>query len=331
MPIYYIDYIPTHTKGNVEIQRHKKMRVDRLLSMLLIISKKGTVTGKELAEHFEVSLRTIYRDIEKLGEAGIPIAAIGGKGGGYYIMENFNVANLFLNKEEAHTFMAVMDNLSFLFGKNEKFNDIVLKFENTYKHEKSKTEKLSINMSHFSMETELTEYLFQMNKAMEEDKLLVFDYCNRSMEYAERTVEPVQIAFSSGQWYLVAFCRYRNDYRRFKLVRIRNLKMGDRFEKRDISKEEIEKIFKDNYHRQSIQVTLKFTEQIGEQLTEHFHKDTIKKTEDNQFIVVDHFPHEDGLIRFILSFGKECEVVEPRYLREELKEYVKELLLSYND
>jgi predicted DNA-binding transcriptional regulator YafY len=297
--------------------------------MLLIISKKGMVTGKELAEHFEVSLRTIYRDIEKLGEAGIPIASIGGKGGGYYIMENYNVDNLFFKKDEASTFMAIMNNLNFLFGKNTKFNDMVLKIENTYKREKN-TDKLSINMSHFSMESELKEYLFLMNQAIEENKLMVFDYCNRQMEYFERTVEPVQITFAAGQWSLVGFCRYRNDYRKFRLVRIRNLKMGDSFEKRDITKEGIEEIFKESYRKHSIRVTLKFSNRMGKRLTEYFQETDIQETEDNQYIVVDHFPYDEGLLKFILSFGKECEIVEPLYLRNELKEYIKELLLPYN-
>lgn len=307
------------------------MRVDRLLSMLLVIAKKGTVTGRELAEHFEVSLRTIYRDIEKLGEAGIPIAAAGGKGGGYYLMEGYNVDNLFLKKEEAHTFLAVMNHLSFLFGKNQSFNDIVLKFENAYKQAQGKTDKLNISMSHFSMEEELKEYLFLMNKAIEEHKLLVFDYANRRMEQAQRTVEPLQISFSAGHWYLVAFCRIRNDYRRFKLVRISHLRVGDHFDKRDISKEALEQVFEESYRRNSIRVTLQFANRIGGQLTEHFHREKIRKTEDNQYIVEDDFPYEDGLLKFILSFGKDCEVVKPLYLREEVKKYVQELLLSYND
>ncbi|MED4582868.1 YafY family protein [Brevibacillus choshinensis] len=297
--------------------------------MLLIIAKKGTVTGKELADHFEVSLRTIYRDIDKLGEAGIPIASIGGKGGGYYLMENYHVDNLFLNKKEAHTVMEVMNNLSLLFGKDKEFNDSVLKIENTYKQDKN-ANKLSINMSHFSMERELKEYLFLADKAIEENKLLVFDYINRSMEYFERAVEPVQIAFTDGQWYLIAFCRKRNDYRRFKLVRIKNLRMGNIFDKRATSTEEIQKIIEESYQERGITVTLKFSSRMGEQLPEHFPKENIHQTEDNQFIVVDQFPYEEGLLKFILSFGKECEIIEPRYLREELMEYVKELLLPYN-
>lgn len=307
-----------------------KMRVDRLLSMLLILSKKEMVTGKELAEHFEVSLRTIYRDIEKIGEAGIPIASIGGKGGGYYLMENYQVDNLFFNESEAHTFMAVLNNLDLLFGKNERFNDIVLKLENTYKQEKRDSDKWSIQMSHFSMEKELKEYLFLMNQAIEESKLLVFDYINREMEYSEREVEPVHIAFVSGQWYLVGFCRKRNDYRRFKLVRIRKLRVDTSFHKRETSWEEIEKIIEESYGKRGIKVTLRFSHRIGEQLTEYFSKEAIRKTEDDHYMVVAQFPYEEGLLKYILSFGKECEVIEPLFLREELKEYVKELMNFYN-
>jgi len=307
------------------------MRVDRLLSILLIISNKGMVTGKELAEHFEVSIRTIYRDIEKISEAGVPIASIGGKNGGFYIMENYNLDNLFLNKKEVQPLMSIMNNLKLLFGNNEQFNNIILKFENVYKKEIFEYDKLSINMSHFSMEDELKEYLFLINKAIEESRLLEFYYINRRMEYYERIAEPIQIKFDQGSWYLIAFCRIKNSYRMFKLVRIRNLKLGRNFIKKDISKEEIEKIFDEGYSNKSIKVKLKFTCKIGEQLKEYFSKDKIKILEDGEFIVEDFFPYEEGLIKFILGFGKECEVIAPKYLKEETKEYLKELLEKYND
>jgi predicted DNA-binding transcriptional regulator YafY len=307
------------------------MRVDRLLSMLLIISNKGMVTGKELAEHFEVSIRTIYRDIDKICEAGVPIAAVGGKGGGYSIMENYNLDNLFLNRNEIRELMPLMDNMKFIFGKKQQFNDIILKFENLYKEEEIKNTKLSINMSHFSMENELKEYLFLMNKAIEESRLLEFNYINRRMEYSQRIAEPSQIAFNYGEWYLSAFCRSRNDYRKFKLVRMRNLKLGDYFTKKDISKEELKKIFNEAYNKKSIKVVLRFTNRIGEQLKEYFPKENIKKLEDDSFIAWDLFPYEEGLIKFILGFGNDCEVVEPHYLREETKRYLKELLKKYSD
>lgn len=307
------------------------MQVDRLLSILLIISNKGKVTGKELSEHFEVSLRTIYRDIDKLCQAGIPIASIGGKGGGFYIIENYNLDKLFLNKKEVHALIPLMDSLEVLFGKNEHYNDIVLKLKNSYNNENCKNDNISINMSHFSMKDELKDYLFLINKGIDESRLLIFDYINRNMEYSERITEPIQVGYDNGDWYLTAFCRKRNDYREFKLVRIRNLKLGDNYVKRNISKNELQKIFYTGYKEKSIIVKLKFTNKIGNQLTEYFVKDKIKKLEDGSFIVEELYPFEEGLIKYILSFGRECEVIEPQYLRDEIKKYIKELLIKYND
>lgn len=302
-----------------------------MLSILIIITQKGLVTGRELAEHFEVSLRTIYRDIEKISEAGVPIAAAGGKGGGYYIMENYNLNNLFFNKKEIEPLIAVMENLKFLFGKNQQFNDIVLKFETLQNNRNKECESLSINISHFSMEQELREYLFLINKAIEDNRLLEFEYINRRMEYSKRIVEPIQIKFASGHWYIIAFCKTRNDYRMFKLIRIRNMNLAGSFIKRTISKEELEKIFKDSYEKNSILVTLKFSSRIGEQLSEHFSKETIKTLEDGTFIVEDFFPDDEGLKKFILSFGGECEVMAPRKLRDDMLEYIKKIYIKYND
>jgi len=307
------------------------MRADRFLSILIILSQKGLVTGKELAEHFEVSLRTIYRDIEKISEAGIPIAATGGKGGGYYIMENYNLNNLFFNKKEIEPLLAIMDNLKFLFGNNKQFNDIVLKFDTLRNSEEQEYDKLSIDMSHFSMEKDLREYLFLLNKAIEESRILEFEYINRKMEYAKRIVEPIQIEFTSGHWYITAFCRIRKDYRRFKLVRIRNMKLGKNFIKNPISQEELEEIFNKSYEENSILVTLKFSNEIGEQLSEYFSKDKIKLLENGEYIVEDFLPEDEGLKKFILGFGNNCEVIAPSKLRKEMSEYIKDIYSKYKD
>lgn len=307
------------------------MRTDRLLSILIIISQKGLVTGKELAEHFEVSLRTIYRDIDKISEAGVPIAAEGGPGGGYYLMENYNLNNLFFNKKEMEPLIAVMDNLKFLFGKNAQFNDIVMKFEAVQDGEGTKQEKLSIDMSHFSMEQELRDYLFLINKAIEESRVLEFNYINRKMNNSLRVVEPIFIDFSDGQWYVIGFCRIRKDYRRFKLVRIRNMKLGVSFIKTTISKEELRKLFRMSYEKSSILATLEFTNKIGESLSEYFTKDKIKALEDGTYIVEDLFPDDDGLKKFILSFGSECEVIAPLKLRKDMQSYIKNIYSKYRD
>jgi len=307
------------------------MRAERFLSIIIIISQKGLVTAKELAEHFEVSIRTIYRDIEKIGEAGVPIAATGGKGGGYFIMENYNLNSLFFNKKEIEPLIAVMENLNFLFGNNQQFNDIVLKFETLRNSDKEKSEKLNIDMSHFSMEQELREYLFLINKAIEDNRVLEFEYINRKMEYLNRVVEPIYIEFTGGQWYIIAFCRIKNDYRKFKLVRVRNLKLSNSFVKRQVSREEILKVFYESYEKNSILVKFKFSSKIGEQLSEYFVKDKIKLLENGTYIVEDFFPDDEGLKKFILGFGKDCEVMAPAKLRNEMTKYIKKIYSKYND
>ena len=186
-------------------------------------------------------------------------------------------------------------------------------------------------MSHFSMEDELREYLFLINKAIEESRLLEFQYINRKMEYLKRVAEPIQIEFTDGQWYITAFCRIRKDYRKFKLVRVRNLKLGDSFIKKNISKEEIKRIFRKSYEVNSILVTLKYSNKIGEQLSEYFSKDKIRLLDDNTYIVEDSFPDDEGLKKFILGFGDECEVIAPEKLRKEIGIYIKNIYSKYND
>lgn len=308
------------------------MQDSRLLSMLLIISDKKMVTAKDLANHFEVSIRTIYRDIEKLCISGVPIASIGGKGGGYYLMENYNIENLFLNKNEANTFLSVVNSLDFIFGKNKQFNNILLKIKNTYKDEIfNENNKLKINLSHFSMEQELKEYLLFIDEQIESNHLIIFDYINRRLEYECRTVEPIQLSFSSGQWFLVAYCLNRNDYRKFKLTRMRNLCVGSIFEKKEISNAQLEEIFSSGFKQRSIEVILKFPKKTGFHLTEHFTKEEISINQDEDYIIKAYFPYDEGLIRFILTFGNSCEVLQPLELRKDLQKYLLEMAIKYND
>lgn len=305
------------------------MSVDRLMSLMLILTTKGTVTAEELSNHFEVSIRTIYRDIDKLCEAGVPISAISGVGGGFKIMDGYSIDDLFINKNEMQPLLEVMDNLNVLFGKNNNFNDIVLKMRNTY-DKKFNNRTLNINLSHFSMEEELKQYLYEINKAIEHSKVLEFEYINRRMERERRVVEPIYISYTEGQWYLAAFCRVRNDYRKFKLVRIRDLKVNGKFIKKEIDKDTLEKIFDAGFIKKSINITLRFSERIGDQLEEYFDKKDIKKEEDGRSLVNSSFPREEGLIKFILNFGNDCEVLYPKEIREEIKNYIKNLLEIYN-
>lgn len=305
------------------------MSKDRLLSILLVLLRKGKLTGGELAEHFEVSVRTIYRDIDKLSAAGVPVAALGGKAGGFYLLDNYRLEHMVYNTSEKNTMLTMLTSLNVLFGKNKQFNDIVLKFENAYRNEPLAGHRLMIDMSHSNLEPELQEYIFTINQALETSKLLIVHYINRNLESAERIVEPIRLEFVAGQWFVAGFCRNRMDYRRFKLVRIKSMRLGDYFCPRNLSEVELDEIFRRSYSQKNIKVKLRFSERIGGQLTEYFLKSQIEKNKEGGFLVEADFPYEEGLFKFILGFGGDCEVLEPTDVRQAVISYLEHILGKY--
>lgn len=304
------------------------MKVERLLAIIIIMSQRGMVRAKDLARDLEVSERTIYRDIESICEAGIPVASMGGNGGGYYLMENYNLDNIFLNKDELGPLTSVVENLTELFGKDSKFKDILIKINGLKENTKEQC-SFQIDLAHFTMKKELKDYLCLADKAISESKLLIFDYVNRRMEWERRVVEPYEVEFSDGQWYIIGYCRSRKSFRIFRIVRIKSMALGENFEKKTITYEEINKILNKGYEEKSILVTLKFSERIGSHLCEHFSKEKIQHLKEGGFLVKNSYPDDEGLLKFILNFGVDCEILEPVELRTRVKEYIKSVADKY--
>jgi len=233
------------------------------------------------------------------------------------------------NKSELKTFLALADSLNESFGNKNNFKEILLKIKGT-QEEKLKQRDLKINLSHFSLDEEIKQYLYIINNALEKNNLLVFNYINRNFEKRERTVEPIKLIFEDGNWWLIGYCRLRKGYRSFKLLRIQNLEKGDIFEKRNFSEEEILKIFRKQFMDNSIKIKFRFSKKSGKRLTEYFKKEKITEKEDG-FYVVEHYPDDEGLIKAILSYGKECEVIYPEELRLKVKNYINDLYSKYNN
>jgi len=300
------------------------MSVDRLFSIMLILSNKGKKTASELAERLEVSPRTIYRDIDKLSQAGIPIYSEDGRSGGYYLMEDYKVDNLYFKEDDMKPILSILKNLQNLFGDNSYLNEIINKYEDT--NEKN---NFTINMTNVSMIDEVKNYLHTTSKAIDNKKVIKLQYVNRRQEVEERIVEPVYISYSSGEWFINGFCRNRNDYRQFKLARIKKLSSLDYTFERDIDINTLKNIYSTDYKNIAIKVILKFHPKFGPQLPEFFPKENIRKSADGYIIAHELYPHDEGLIKHILGFGKWCEVLEPAYLKEEIKDYLAEMMKNY--
>jgi predicted DNA-binding transcriptional regulator YafY len=304
------------------------MQTDRLLSIILILMNKGTVTGRELAEHFEVSLRTIYRDIDKISRTMVPIASMGGKGGGFYILDNYKLDKMLFSRAEIKPLLTLMRSLKDMLGKNKSFNNCITKFENFYSDEYGDS-TISIDMSEIGGSSKTGDFIDALNKAIENSRCVVIDYTNRRLESSERVVEPLRIYFFDGSWYFAGFCRERNDFRQFKISRIRSLIVTEPFLKRNVSPEDLDIIFSHSFREKSVKVTLRFSNRMVNHLNEHFSEDKIIINYDGTAHVTFHSPNEEGLLKYILGFGIDCEVIEPPSLRSELTDYIEQLLLFY--
>ncbi len=193
--------------------------INRLLGMIYILMKQGTVTAAELSERFEVSVRTIYRDMDTLSAAGIPIYARRGKNGGICLTEQFVLDKMLITKEEQQEILSGLISLRETRADGEE--NILQKLGEFFKTDP--VAWLAIDLSDWSgSRKQLYE---DIKHAVLERRLVRFDYYGKMGEMSRRTVEPVQLLFKEYTWYLRAFCRERNAWRIFKLFRMKRLEV----------------------------------------------------------------------------------------------------------
>lgn len=193
--------------------------VNRQLEIIYILMKKGTVTAEELAAHFEVSTRTVYRDVESLSMAGIPVYASRGKGGGIRLMERFVLDRRLLSREEQGRILAAMASLRETGAAQDE--RILRKLETFFQAESM--DWVAIDFSDWSGRR--GELFGQMKEAVLGRHVMVFDYYGQYGDMARREVEPIQLLFKDYTWYLRAFCRVRGAMRLFKVLRMKRVEV----------------------------------------------------------------------------------------------------------
>lgn len=193
--------------------------INRLLGIVYTLLRKETVTASALAERYEVSVRTIYRDIEVLSQAGIPVYARRGKNGGICLTEQFVLDKMLITREEQQQILSSLLSVEETTASAEK--EILQKLGNFFKTEP--VNWISIDFSDWSGGQ---KQLFEdLKRAILKRKVIRFDYYGQNREMKRRTVEPFQLFFKEYTWYLKAYCRERKALRLFKLKRIKQLEV----------------------------------------------------------------------------------------------------------
>lgn len=298
------------------------MKGNRLFGIIYTLLDKKNVTAKELAEHFEVSQRTIYRDIEDLSQAGVPIYMTKGKGGGISLLSDFILNKAILSQKEKKEILAAMQGLNAV-NKSE-FNGVLSKLSSFLGGDNENW--IEVDFSNWDKNNTLGEKFTTIKNSIINKNLISFEYFNSNGKLLERIVEPLKLVFKGQGWYLYAYCREREDNRFFKLTRMSNINIILENFNRTVPN----KIFSEEdtgYYNELIHLKLRIDKKLAFRIYDEFHNYSLDDNGD--FIVNLDFPSGDWLFGYLMSFGEYIEVLEPLNIRDEIKKKLMYALKKY--
>jgi len=301
------------------------MQTTRLFEIIYILLNKKIVTARELAEHFGVSRRTICRDIDTLSVAGIPIYTERGKGGGISLLPDFVLNKSILTEQEQNEILSALHGLSNI--KTDDTKQVLQKLSTVFN--KTTTNWLEVDYSGWTHEN---DYFNDFKTAILNRHIAEFEYYNSYGSKTFRRVQPIQLWFKGRYWYLRGFCLIKQGMRLYKLTRIKNLVItGETFSEECLLNPPDDPHLSqcNNQEPSDITVKLRIEPEKAYRVYDDFYEHMVEKQPDGSFIVTVSWPEDHWLYAFILSFGRYVEVLEPKYLRDIIKNEAKAISKKY--
>jgi predicted DNA-binding transcriptional regulator YafY len=304
------------------------MKIDRLLAITTILMNKGSVTARDLAERFEVSTRTVYRDVDVLSAAGVPVFTNKGSGGGISLMEGYAFDRMLLSGQESESILLALQTLQA--ARYPEIGLILEKLGALFKNS-SITNWVDVDFSPWGSGTEEGEKFNLIRQGILKRNSLQFDYVGTGGHRSARSANPMRLQFKGKAWYLWAWCKSKKDFRSFRITRMRNVKLlSETFEPKTIIEECREDIESgtDNY-RPMTKLWLKFKLRAEHRLYDDYDDEMIKHNHDGTMEIILHFPEDEWVYGYLLSFGPDLEVIEPGHIRKVLLERMQETIKYY--
>lgn len=296
------------------------MRNQRLFEMIYILLDKRRATARELAERLEVSVRTVYRDIDALSLAGIPIYAEKGKGGGIFLAENFVLRHSLLSEEEQRRILIGLQSLRA--AQYPETEETLAKLGAAFRQKEN--DWIAVDFSAWGKKE--TDKFAVIKEAILKKEAVTFSYFGANGKKEQRTVEPLRMLYKSRAWYMQGYCRNRQDYRTFRMSRIREPKMtGETFWR---SNGELPKET-DQSGQAPINILLHVDVKMAYRIYDEFEEEDVQKTEDG-FLAEMNVPEDEWLYGYILSFGPFAAVVRPERIRGLIAERLKKMIENYS-
>lgn len=300
------------------------MKIDRLIGILAVLLQQDKVTAPELAERFEVSRRTINRDIDDLCRAGIPIASMQGAGGGISIMEDYKIDRTLLTSKDMQMILAGLRSLDSVSG-NHYYGQLMEKLLPGSSEFVSGRDSILIDLSSWYKES-LSPKIAAIQSAIEEKRLISFIYYAPKGE-SVRVAEPYYLVFRWSSWYVWSWCKEKEDFRLFKLNRMEKLlALEDRFEGREVKLPELsnEKIFPGK-----IRIKALFEKEMKWRLVEEFGADCFVEQPDGRLLFGADYTDEEAALSWLLTFGDKVVVLEPSAIQKKIITMAKNVQKRY--
>ena len=302
------------------------MKIDRLIGILSVLLQEEKTTAPELAERFEVSKRTINRDIEDLCKAGIPIRTSQGTGGGISIMDGYRMDRTILTSKDMQMILAGLRSLDSVSG-SSYYGQLMEKIQAGASEFITGRDSILIDLSSWYRDS-LAPKIETIQDAIGDRHLIRFRYYAPSGE-SDRMVEPYYLVFRWSSWYLWAWCLIRKDFRLFKLNRMDGVQKTEKtFECRDVTMPDLsnERIFPGG-----IKVKALFEPDQKWRLVEEFGPLCFTENDDGRLLFTADYTDMDNLITWIMTFGDKAEVLEPKKARKKIALMVQKMTTIYKE
>lgn len=303
----------------------ERMKIDRLISIVVYLLNHGRTSAQKLAEEFEVSSRTIMRDIESLDQAGIPIQSFYGVEGGYQIMDSFVLEKQVATSREYDWIVTALKGMASAYaGRSLK-----QALEKVQSISHTRDTVISMDLGAAKEDDKINEQIMLLEKAIEEKCAVRFSYTNSHDEVKDMQVEPVCLQYKWYNWYLIGYYEKYQDYCMFKLVRMDNLqvtavKFTQNHKLSDYKVKEREDAFVHVKLYGKAVIKAKCREYLNGQITQEFENGDFECS----FCVP---AHETFWYGVVLSFGNKARIIEPQEIKERIIKTCKEIQMEYGE
>jgi len=310
------------------------MKIDRLISIIMILLDKNRIGAQELADMFEVSPRTIYRDIDTINIAGIPVRSTPGVDGGFEIMQQYKIDKKFFSATDLSAIMTGLSSVSNMIQGNDLANALA-KIKSFIPADRAKdielkSNQIYIDLSPWMGNRNIQPYIEMIKTALQQSKLLSFEYADRYGNKTARTAEPYQLVLKSSHWYWQGYCHKRNDFRLFKLLRTSNLQIEkESFTPQVYQTPELE--FNDILATMQTKIKIRIHKSVMEKVLNHCTHEHFSPDGNEHFIVSFPFIENEYFYSILFSFGNKCECLEPLHIRTEMKRRIRDIANVYDN